>query len=84
MTTSDAQHVERFARFLRIVSKPDDDGRVGVTNETLRYVLGEDVEPTEVDEQHPVARRVRVPRRGLRQPPPAQPAPADDRSAPAP
>jgi hypothetical protein len=83
MTTSDEQHVERFARFLRIVSKPDDDGRVAVTNETLRYVLGEDVEPVAVDEKQPAVRRLRVPRRGL-QPPPAQPAPADDRSAPAP
>lgn len=52
---TDADHVERFRKFLRIVdqSPRTDDGRYVVSPETMRYVRGEDVDPTFLDPERP-------------------------------
>lgn len=44
LTPEDREQIERFERFLRIVGKPPVK-RSDVSDETWRYMMGEDVEP---------------------------------------
>ena len=59
--TADREHYDRFADFLRITSTPGEDGTVPITDETLRYLMNEDVAPVEVDTDHPATHTLRPP-----------------------
>jgi hypothetical protein len=58
--TPDREQYDRFRDFLTIVDGPADaEGRVEITDETFRYVRGEDVAPVPVDAVHPAVRTLR-------------------------
>jgi hypothetical protein len=58
--TPDREQYDRFADFLRMKAGPANAaGRVPITDETYRYLLGEDVAPVAVDDNHPATHALR-------------------------
>lgn len=47
LTENDAKQIERFRNFLRITNDApkDEQGRSLISEQTMRYVRGEDVDP---------------------------------------
>lgn len=69
LSGEDRKQVERFSRYLRIIADAPPDlvnvppasaRRLLVTDETHRYLLEEDVEPVQVDDEHPAKWSIRA------------------------
>jgi hypothetical protein len=60
----DRLQIERFKAFLRITSEAErgKHGGYRVTAETFRYLMGEDIDPLPMDDEHPAAHTVAAPK----------------------